>query len=290
MYRSGFVNILGKPNVGKSTLMNALIGEKLSIITPKAQTTRHRIFGILNDPNYQMVFSDTPGILDPHYAMQKNMMNFVHETFEDADIFLFLAEIKDKPSKQPAEFMKILQTNIYTVIALNKCDGLSNAEIDVLLEDWKVAAPNATILAISARENINLDQLLDLLVNQLPEGPAYFDKDAITDRSERYFVTEIIREKILKLYKEEIPYSCEVVINSFKEGEEMDIISAEIYVNRKTQKPIIIGKNGDMIKKLGIESRLDIEKMLGKKVFLELHVKVLENWRDNESLLSRFGY
>ncbi len=290
MYKSGFINILGKPNVGKSTLMNALIGEKLSIITSKAQTTRHRIFGILNEPDYQMVFSDTPGILDPHYKMQKNMMNFVHETFEDADIFLFLAEIKDKPENQPEEFKKILETNIYTIIALNKCDNFANMEIEQMVNYWKTAAPNAIVLPISAKEKTNLDELLDMFRAQLPEGPAYFDKDAITDRSERYFVTEIIREKILKLYKEEIPYSCEVVINSFVEGEELDKISAEIYVNRKTQKPILIGKNGEMIKQLGIESRIDIEKFLDKKVYLELHVKVLENWRDNDSILSKFGY
>ena len=289
-YKAGFVNILGKPNVGKSTLMNALLGERLSIMTPKVQTTRHRIFGILNVPEYQIVFSDTPGIIQPHYGMQKSMMHFVKETFEDADVFLYVAEIGDSPEKQPDEFAKMLLTGVPTMIVLNKTDKLKNEVVLGEVVKWQAIAPEATILPASAKEKINLDVLLDFLIQHMPVCPPYFDKDALTDKSERFFVTEIIREKILMLYKEEIPYSCEVGINSFKDEPEIARISAEIYVNRKSQKPIIIGKGGEMIKKLGIESRLHIEEFLQKKVYLELHVKVLENWRDNEKVLKQLGY
>lgn len=293
MHKAGFVNILGKPNVGKSTLMNGLVGERLSIITSKAQTTRHRILGIVNGDDFQVVFSDTPGIIKPNYKMQEGMMTFVRTSLEDADVFLFLAEIGDKPEKQPEAFDQIIQqTEIPTLVLVNKCDKADKSAIAEALQFWKDGLPDngPELRAVSALNPDDVNGVFEWILSKLPESEPYYPKDALTDKPERFFIEEIIREKILLHYKQEIPYSCEVVVETFKEEEEIIRIRAEIYVNRKSQKSIVIGKGGSMLKKVGTEARTDAEKFFGKKIYLELYVRVKENWRDNDQLLKRWGY
>ena len=288
-HKSGFVNILGKPNVGKSTLLNALIGEKLSITNPKAQTTRHRIIGIANGDDYQVVFSDTPGILKPKYKLQEKMMEFVDGAFDDADILLFITDIEDKFDTEEL-FQKINNLTIPVILAINKADLSDQAEIDALLELWKTRLPNAELFVISALRKYNVDGLLKKVIEILPECPPYYPKDDISDRNVRFFVTEMIREQILKNYSKEIPYSVEVVIESYKETPDIDHISALIFVERDSQKGIIIGHKGEALKRVGTYARKDIEKFIGKKVFLEMFVKVKKDWRNNDLLLKGFGY
>lgn len=290
-HRSGFVNILGKPNVGKSTLMNALIGERLSIITSKAQTTRHRIFGILNGEDFQVVISDLPGIIEkPAYKMQESMMSFVRTSLEDADIFVYMVEAGDKPENQPDEYRFIKEMDLPVILLVNKIDQLTTEQIARLVGEYEADFPKAYVLPVSALKNINVDVAFKWILERLPEGPAYYDKDQFTDKPERFFVTEIIREKILRNYTKEIPYSCEVVVESFKEEETIIRISAIIYVERQSQKPIVIGRNGEMLKKVGMEARQDMEEFFQKKIFLETYVKVLPNWRNNDRNLRSFGY
>jgi GTP-binding protein Era len=288
-FKSGFVNILGRPNVGKSTLMNALIGERLSIITPKAQTTRHRIIGILTTPNYQMVFSDTPGIIKPAYKLQSHMMNFVEGALTDADVFLYVVDVKETP--EISDFStKMLSQNLPVVLVINKIDLSNQTELESKVEHWKQLIPQAVIVPISANEKVNTDQLLKVLETSLPEGPLYFEEDALTDRTDRYFVSEIIREKILLFYEKEIPYSVEVVIDEFKEKPDIDVIKATVFVARDSQKGILIGHEGKKLKKLSTESRKSIEDYLKKKVYLDLNIKVNKDWRDSDQWLKRFGY
>jgi len=288
-HKAGFVNILGKPNVGKSTLMNALVGEKLSVITNKAQTTRHRILGILSDENSQIVFSDTPGIVNPHYKLHESMMSEVNSALEDADILLYVVEFGETvPDERLASFID--HKKIPVIIALNKIDQSSQDEVQSTIETWKKLIPSAQILPISALHNFNVDQLLKMILELLPEHPAFYPKDELTDKNYRFFISEIIREKILLLYRKEVPYSVEVIVDSFKEAEEIVRITAFIYVARETQRIIIIGKGGKAIKRLGTDARKDIEKFLNKKVYLELSVKVEKDWRDKEQSLKRFGY
>jgi len=290
-HRSGFVNILGKPNVGKSTLMNALIGERLSIITSKAQTTRHRIFGILNGEDFQVVISDLPGIIEkPAYKMQESMMAFVRTSLEDADIFVYMVEAGDKPENQPDEYRIIKEMDLPVILLVNKIDQLTTEQIARLVSEYESDFPKAHVMPVSALKNINVEVAFKWILERLPEGPAYYDKDQFTDKPERFFVTEIIREKILRNYTKEIPYSCEVVVESFKEEEAIIRISAVIYVERQSQKPIVIGRNGEMLKKVGMEARQDMEEFFQKKIFLETYVKVLPNWRNNDRNLRSFGY
>jgi GTP-binding protein Era len=291
-HRSGFVNIIGLPNVGKSTLLNALLGEKLSIITKKAQTTRHRIHGILSEENYQIVFSDTPGFIEkPAYKMQEEMNKYVASTFEDADMFLYITELGATIDKQENLYRGLSNSDTPVLLLINKIDkAKEEAELDNYAALWKAVLPKAQIIYISALEKFNLQSIIYKILEVLPEGPAYYDKDSISDKNERFFVTEIIREKLLDLYKQEIPYSCQVEIEEFIEEEHIDRIRATIYTERDTQKSIIIGKGGEAIKKLGTLARLDIEKFLDKKVFLELFVKVKENWRNDDKMLRYFGY
>ncbi|MEM8907114.1 MAG: GTPase Era [Bacteroidota bacterium] len=295
MHRSGFVNIIGRPNVGKSTLMNALVGERMSIITNKPQTTRHRIIGILSAEDYQIVFSDTPGIIeDPAYKMHESMNNFVKSTFEDADLMLFVTEVKERyPEDAPIiERLKKIQVPLFLII--NKIDLADAEEITHLISWWNERISFSETIPIAALQKNNTDALLRLIIERIPEGPVYYPKDQLTDKPERFFVSEIIREKILMLYKQEVPYSCEVLVESFKEGDSKSgplvRIAATIFVGRKTQKAIVIGKNGSAIKRLGTEARKGIERFLEKKVFLELHVKIKDNWRDDERMLKHFGY
>ena len=289
-HKSGFVNIIGNPNVGKSTLMNALVGQKLSIITNKAQTTRHRIIGILNEDDFQIVFSDTPGIIKPVYKLQENMMNFVHSAFQDADILIYMIEVGEKGLKDEDLYQRIKKSDLPLMILLNKIDL---AEQELVLEAvsfWEKEFPEATIVPISALNGFNVKEIISMIVEQLPESPAYYDKDAITDKSERFFVEEIIREKILKHYKKEIPYSVEIAVEEFFEEEEIIRIRAIIYVLRESQKGILIGHKGLGLKRIGTEARKDIEQMLGKKVFLATPIKVNKNWRDDDRQLKKFGY
>lgn len=295
-HRSGFVNIIGRPNVGKSTLMNALVGERMSIITNKPQTTRHRIHGLLSGDDFQIVFSDTPGIIDdPRYRMQEAMNRFAFSSFEDADLMLFVTEMGETFEEDAPIFAQLRKLQIPLLVVLNKIDLFSAAEVGEKTDYWeKTLAPTA-VVPISALEKINTSQLLQTIKDSLPEGPAYYPKDQLTDRSERFFVSEIIREKILQQYHQEIPYSVEVVVTQFKEGttksgDEIVRIAADIYVSRPTQKSIIIGKGGSSIKKLGTEARKGISAFLDQKIFLELFVKVKDNWRDDERLLKHFGY
>lgn len=295
-HQSGFVNIIGRPNVGKSTLMNALVGERMSIITRKPQTTRHRIIGLLSAENYQIVFSDTPGIIeDPAYRMQKAMNRFVETTFEDADIMLFVTEVGETYADDDPVMERLRQIEVPLFLVLNKIDTVEEDQVQQQLKAWNERVEFKESIPISALHKVNTERLLNLILEYLPEGPAYYPKDQLTDRPERFFVSEIIREKILLLYEQEVPYSCEVAVISFKEdqtksGEDLIRIAAEIYVVRKTQKAILIGKGGSAIKKLGTEARKDIEAFLQSKVFLELRVKVKDNWRDDERMLKYFGY
>jgi GTP-binding protein Era len=295
MHKSGFVNILGRPNAGKSTLLNALLGEKMVIVSPKPQTTRHRILGILNTDDYQIVFSDTPGVIErPAYKMQEAMSSFIHQTFEDADVLLFLVTPEETPEVHKDTFVRVAAVEVPKFLVLNKADLLDQPTIESRLEMYRKTEIFQQYFAISAKEQTGVDVLMAAIHEVLPEGPAYFPKDQFTDRPERFFVTEIIREKILELYHQEIPYSCEVGIDEYKEGEGRDgdvtTIRATIYVNRKTQKPILIGKGGEAIKQLGISARKSIEQFIGTRVHLELFVKVRENWRDDERALKEFGY
>ncbi|MAZ97527.1 GTPase Era [Schleiferiaceae bacterium] len=289
-HRSGFVNIIGNPNVGKSTLMNALVGERLSIITPKAQTTRHRIFGILNEPDYQIVFSDTPGVIQPAYKMQEHMMKFVSDAFEDADVFLYLVEPGDRALKDQGFFEKLLNTNFPVLLIINKIDTTNQELLENEVAYWKEELPNAEIIPISALKEANTPYLLERLVGLMPESPPYFDKDVLTDKTERFFVSEIVREQILMNYKKEIPYSVEVDVEEFKEADDIIRIRAIIYVARESQKGIIIGHRGSMLKRVGVGARKQLEKFFAKKVHLETFVKVKKNWRDSDAQLKRFGY
>ena len=289
-HKAGFVNIIGNPNVGKSTLMNVLIGEKLSIITNKAQTTRHRILGILNEDDFQIVFSDTPGIIQPAYKLQESMMNFVHSAFQDADVLIYMVEIGEKGLKDEKLFERIKNTSTPVLLLLNKIDLVSQEEVAEQIEFWKESVPNAEILPISALNKFNIQEILDRILELLPVCEPYYDKDAITDKPERFFVEEKIREKILKHYKKEIPYSVQIEVEEFFEEETIIRIRAIIYVLRESQKGIIIGHKGQGIKRIGTEARRDLEKFLGKKIFLETPVKVKKNWRDDDRQLKKFGY
>ena len=289
-HKSGFVNILGNPNVGKSTLMNELVGERMSIITAKAQTTRHRILGIVNGENFQIVFSDTPGIVKPVYKLHDSMMRSVRTAFTDADIILYVTDTQEKVEPDNPFVQKLKKTGVPVVIAINKIDLSDQAALKLLMIEWQELVPAAVVILISALHKHNLSLLFDTLLEKLPEGPVYYPDDSLTDRPERFFVTEIIREKILLNYRKEIPYSCEVVIDSFKEAEDMVRINAVIHVIRESQKGIIIGHRGESLKKVGTQARMDIEKFLGKKAYLGLQVKVSADWRNNEKSLKRFGY
>ncbi len=288
-HKAGFVSIIGKPNVGKSTLMNALVGEKLSIITPKAQTTRHRILGIVNEDDFQIVFSDTPGIIKPLYGLQDSMMTAVNGALSDADLILFVTDINEKHDENDV-LEKITNTTIPLVVLLNKIDNATQEQVDEKSAYWKEKLNPIHIFAISALHQYNLDGILPLILENIPEHPAYYDKEELTDRSQRFFVSEIIREKIFTNYKKEIPYSTEVIVTSFKEEDKIIRISAEIIVERESQKNILIGKAGAMLKKVGMEARKDIEKFVDKKVFLETFVKVLPDWRSKKNYLKSFGY
>ena len=290
MHKAGFVNIVGKPNAGKSTLLNQLMGEKLAIVTQKAQTTRHRIFGIYNEEDVQIVFSDTPGVLDPKYELQEKMMGFVKESLQDADVFLFIVDISDK--SEPSEFLieKLNKIPIPVLLLINKIDKSNQKEMEAAVEHWHNLLPKAEILPISALNAYNTEYILPKLKSLLPENPPYYDKDQFTDKSERFFVNETVREKILLNYEKEIPYSVEVVTELFKEKEGIIFIDSIIYVERETQKGILIGHKGEAIKKVGTEARLDLEKFFAKKIHLNLCVKVKKDWRKNEKDLKNFGY
>lgn len=290
MHKSGYVNIIGNPNVGKSTLMNSFLGEDLSIMTPKAQTTRHRILGLLNDENYQIVFSDTPGIIQPGYALQEHMMDFVQSTFEDADIFLFLTEPDEKPIKDERFLQKLQNVKVPVLLIINKIDLSDQQTLEKVVAHWQEQLPNAEIYPISALNDFNTEVLLDRILELLPEGPAYFSKDELSDKDERFFVSEMIREQMLKIYSKEIPYAVQVDVEEFKEEENIIRIRSTIYVERDTQKSIVIGHQGKMIKRTGTDARKRMEAFFKKKVFLELFVKVRKNWRQNEDQLRRFGY
>ena len=290
MHRSSFVNIIGNPNVGKSSLTNSLLGHKLSIITSKAQTTRHRILAILNEENYQLVISDTPGIIKPAHKLHETMMDFISLTTEDADILLYVVEYKDHTLKDEKLFSKIKKINVPVILVINKIDLIDQDKLNDELDFWKLKLPNAEIWPISVKESFNIDKLLERLVELSPESPPFFPKDQLTDRNERFFVNEIIREKILLNYKKEVPYSVEVLTEEFKEDENIIRIRSIIHVERPTQKGILIGHKGSAIKNLGTVSRIDLEKFFSKKVFLDLHVKVNKNWRSDESKLKKFGY
>ncbi len=289
-HKSGYVNIIGNPNVGKSSLMNVLVGEKLSIITSKAQTTRHRILGIVNEADFQIIFSDTPGIIHkPAYKMHELMNSFIRTALIDADLILWVIDINEKSDYQDT-LEKIQNTDIPVMVLLNKVDLTTQEEVEIHLTEWKKRMPEAEIIPISVLHNFNVDGLMDKIIDKLPESPPYFPKDELTDKSMRFFVSEIIREKILLNYKQEIPYSTEVAIDSYEESEKLVKINAYIFVARESQKAIIIGKQGSAIKRLGTQARIDMESFIGKKVFLELHVKVVKDWRDNDTILKRFGY
>jgi len=290
-HKSGFVNIIGNPNVGKSTIMNVLVGEKISIITSKMQTTRHRIKGIVSGDDFQIVYSDTPGILKPNYKLQENMMRFVDTALIDADVILYVTDIIEKFDKNSEYLEKIKKTDIPVILLLNKIDLSDQQTVLNLAQMWQQELPNAKILPISATEKFNVAPIFDMILDLLPEGPAFFPKDELTDRNERFFVQEIIREKILLFYQKEIPYSVEIEVETFKNDDKKLLsIQAVIYVNRETQKGIIIGHQGKAIKKVGTEARKDIEEFFGKKVFLELYVKVSPDWRETDTKLRNFGY
>ena len=289
-HKSGFVNIIGSPNVGKSTLMNQLVGEKLSIITSKMQTTRHRIMGMVNDEDYQIVFSDTPGIIDPAYRLHENMMKFVSEALKDADVILMVTDIYEYPENMQDRLDQINQLNVPTLLLLNKMDLSNQKSMEKMVDLWKSKLPTAQILPISALHNMSIQFILPKILEWLPENPPYFDKDQLTNKNMRFFVSEIVREKILKIYQKEVPYSCEVVVEEYKEDEKIVRIRANIMVSRTSQKSIVIGHQGKKIKKLGIESRIDMESFIGKKVHLELFVKVDKDWRDKEGKLKKYGY
>ena len=288
--KAGFVNIIGNPNVGKSTLMNALVGEKLSIVTAKAQTTRHRIMGIVNGDDYQIVFSDTPGILKPNYMLQESMMDFVETAIGDADIILYVTDVIEKMDKNIEYIEKLNKVECPVIIAINKIDETSQEKVVELVEKWHTTVPKAEILPISALNKFNVDVLLARLVELLPQQHAWYDRDVFTDKSMRFFASEIIREKILLNYNKEIPYCTEVVIDAFEENEDIYNINAVINVIRESQKGIIIGPKGLALKRVGTQARKDMEKFFEKKVFLKMFVKVNPNWRENKKELKKFGY
>lgn len=290
-HKAGFVNIVGNPNVGKSTLMNDLVGERISIITSKAQTTRHRIMGIVNAPDYQIVFSDTPGVLQPKYKLQESMLNFSEGALVDADVLVYVTDVVEDPSKNADFLAKVAKEKIPVLLVINKIDLVKvQVELEELTQRWQELLPKAEIFPVSAKEHFNVDNLLKRIVELLPVSAPYFGKDALTDKPARFFVTEIIREKILTLYDKEIPYSVEVIVEKFEEKENSIHIMAVIYVERDSQKGIIIGHQGSKIKQVGMEARKDIEKFFDKSVFLELFVKVEPNWRNRENKLRSFGY
>ncbi|MBO4468957.1 MAG: GTPase Era [Bacteroidales bacterium] len=290
MFKSGFVNIIGNPNVGKSTLMNAMVGERLSIVTAKAQTTRHRIMGIVNGEDYQIVYSDTPGILKPSYRLQEDMVNFVDAAIGDADVILYVTDTVEKSDKNSEYVDKLSRLECPVIIVVNKIDISEQSRVMDILAYWKEKVPQATVIPASAQEKFNLDTILATVVEKLPEAPAWYDKDTFTDRNLRFFASEIIREKILLNYKQEIPYCCQVEIESFKEGAERYDIGAVIYVMRESQKGIVIGKQGAGLKKVGTQARIDMEDFFQKKVFLSIYVKVDPDWRENRKELRKFGY
>jgi GTPase len=288
-HRAGFVSIIGKPNVGKSTLMNCLVGEKLSIITAKAQTTRHRIMGILSNPDFQIVYSDTPGVINPKYELHKSMMRFVNSSLEDADVILWVTDWQEKFDENEVwERIKDVSTPILLII--NKIDLDKTNQLEAKIAEWQARFPIENIIPISALKNQNLDKLFDIILAKMPLHPPYFPQDELTDRSERFFASEIIREKIFENYQQEIPYACEVIVQDFKDKEDVLVIRTDILVERNTQKGILIGKKGESLKKLGIQARQDLEKFFGKKIFLELFVKVEEDWRKKKNKLDFFGY
>jgi GTP-binding protein Era len=289
-HKSGFVNIIGLPNVGKSTLMNAMVGEKLSIITSKAQTTRHRIHGILNAPDYQIVFSDTPGILEASYKLQENMLKAARSALVDADILIYMTEIGETPDPDNPFLQKIAKMKVPVLLVINKIDESNQEEVVKCMEQWDKLLPKAEKIPISALKKFNVETVFKRILHHLPESPPYYSKDALTDKSERFFAGEMIREKILLHYKQEIPYAVEVEIESFKEDNKLIRIMALIYVERESQKGILIGNEGKALKKVGRESRLDMEAFFHKKVFLELRVKVKKEWRNNERFIKNFGY
>lgn len=290
MHRSGFVNIIGNPNMGKSTLMNALVGERLSIITSKAQTTRHRIMGIVNGDDFQIVYSDTPGILKPNYKLQESMMKFVQGALKDADVILYVTDVFEGTGNRSEVVDKISRSGLKTILVINKIDKTTPQQLEMLVDQWSAILPEAEIVPVSALNNFNVSGLFDRILSALPLGEPFYPKDALTDKTLRFFASEIIREKVFLNYEKEVPYSVEIAVEEYKEEPAIDRISATIYVARDSQKGIIIGHKGSKLKKVGTEARMEMEEFLGKKVFLQLHVKVNEDWRNNERQLSRFGY
>ena len=290
MHKSGFVNIIGNPNVGKSTLMNALVGEKLSIITSKAQTTRHRIMGIVSGEDFQIVYSDTPGILKPSYKLQESMMKFVTGAVADADVILYVTDTVERGERSAGIIDRIRQSGVPAIVVINKIDLTTPEALEALVDKWQGELPEARIVPASAKENFNIEGLFKTILDLLPEGPAFYPKDTLTDQTLRFFASEIIREKILRFYDKEIPYCCEIEIESYKEEPAIDRIAATIYVARDSQKGILIGHKGEKLKRVGQAAREDMEQFLGKKVFLQLFVKVNDDWRNNERQLRRFGY
>jgi GTP-binding protein Era len=289
-HKSGFVNIIGNPNVGKSTLMNSLVGEKISIITSKSQTTRHRILGIVNGDDFQIVYSDTPGVIKPHYKLQKAMLGYSEQALEDGDILLYVTDVYETTDKNQEFLDKVVNSKAHVILVINKID-LSDQETVVKMQnEWQEVMPKAEVILTSALTGFNIEKLLNSILDKLPEGPPYYPKDALTDKTERFFVEEIIREKILIHYKKEIPYSTQAIVEEFHEDEKIIRIRAIIYVERESQKPIIIGHKGSALKRVGVEARKDLEKFFGKQVHLELYVKVNKNWRSNQAQLKRFGY
>jgi len=290
MHRSGFVNIVGNPNVGKSTLMNALTGERLSVVTAKAQTTRHRIMGIISGDDYQIVYSDTPGIITPKYKRQKGMMNFVRTAFTDADVILYVTDVIETPNKNAEYIEKISRVDIPILVIINKIDLTTPDKLDALSDVWKSLLPQAAIIPVSAKEKFNIDTVSAAIRNALPEGEAYYPKDEMTDKPERFFVSEILRGKIFENYEKEIPYCTEVVVESFKESSDIIRVQTLIFVERDTQKAILIGKNGAAMKKTATAARKEMERFFGKKIYLETFVKVRKDWRNDEIYLKNVGY
>jgi GTP-binding protein Era len=289
-HKAGFVNIIGNPNVGKSTIMNALVGEKLSIITQKMQTTRHRIKGIVSGDDFQIVYSDTPGILKPNYKLQETMLKFVDTALVDADVILYVTDVMEKTDKNPEYIEKVRKSNMPVIVLINKIDLSNQEEVVKLYDQWTEVFPGADVFPISALEKFNIEPIFDRILELLPEAPPFFPKDELTDRNERFFMQEIIREKILLNYQKEIPYSVEIEVEEFKEDDKIIHMRAVIYVSRDSQKGIIIGHQGKMIKRVGIEARKDAEEFFDKKIFLELYVKVAKEWRTKDNQLKKFGY
>ena len=290
MHKSGFVNIIGNPNVGKSTLMNALVGEKLSIITSKAQTTRHGIMGIVNCDDFQIVYSDTPGILKPAYKLQESMMNFVQGAVDDADVILYVTDTVEQSDRSQSIIERINNSGIPTIVVINKIDLTTPEQLDILAAQWQQKIPQAVIIPVSAKEKVGMTGVLEAILQRLPEGEPFYPKDTLTDKTLRFFASEIIREKILLNYDKEIPYCCEIEIDSYKEEPTIDRISATIYVARQSQKGIVIGHKGERLKRVGQKAREDMERFLGKKVFLQLFVKVQDDWRNSERELRPIAY